>query len=217
MCWDRDRIGKDYLGEFDVALEDIFNNGEIAQEVKFDGSNTYQFANFRQPQWYTLKSRQKSAKSKGSAISGEVQLQFAIADPANPSAAPQDILDRFMAFINASSVASAADDDEDTKGLRSGSGGGDGYNDDDDDDDEEKDLETDDETDDPVKSGGTEKRKKKLRLARMKKKTKARTYEFSGGTDVVGIVFLDIVKITDLPPERNSRFFTMSTSSLAHS
>ena len=39
---------------------------------------------------------------------------------------------------------------------------------------------------------------------RLKKKTEARAYEFSGGT---GIVFLDIVKITDLLPERNSMYF----------
>lgn len=38
VCWDRDRIGKDYLGEFDVALEDIFNNGQIAQEVRLKES-----------------------------------------------------------------------------------------------------------------------------------------------------------------------------------
>ena len=34
VCWDRDRIGKDYLGEFDVALEDIFVNGQTIQEVQ---------------------------------------------------------------------------------------------------------------------------------------------------------------------------------------
>ena len=33
VCWDKDRFGKDYLGEFDVALEDIFANEEISQEV----------------------------------------------------------------------------------------------------------------------------------------------------------------------------------------
>jgi phosphatidylserine decarboxylase len=76
--------------------------------------------------------------------------------------------------------------------------------DEDDDDDNEKDLETSDETDDPAKPASTEKRKKKLRLARLKKKSKKRGYEFSGGSDVVGIVFLDIGRITDLPPERNS-------------
>jgi phosphatidylserine decarboxylase len=32
-CWDKDRFGKDYLGEFDVALEDIFANQQTRQEV----------------------------------------------------------------------------------------------------------------------------------------------------------------------------------------
>ena len=32
-CWDKDRFGKDYLGEFDVAIEDIFANGQVVQEV----------------------------------------------------------------------------------------------------------------------------------------------------------------------------------------
>lgn len=189
-----------------MALEDIFTNQQIVQEVRLTGLRVYWTANAEQPQWYTLKSRQKSAKSKGSAISGEVQLQFAIADPANPSAIPQDLFDRFIDMISMSTPTPGADEDEESKGLKMSSRGSDGYNDDDEDDEEdEKDLETSDETDDPVKAGGTEKRKKKLRLARLKKKTKARAYEFSGGTDVVGIVFLDIVKITDLPPERNSR------------
>ena len=26
-------MGKDYLGEFDVAIEDIFDNGQVTQEV----------------------------------------------------------------------------------------------------------------------------------------------------------------------------------------
>lgn len=33
ICWDHDRFGKDYLGEFDIALEDIFEEGQISQEV----------------------------------------------------------------------------------------------------------------------------------------------------------------------------------------
>lgn len=33
VCWDRDRFGKDYLGEFDIAVEDIFANGRTTQEV----------------------------------------------------------------------------------------------------------------------------------------------------------------------------------------
>jgi phosphatidylserine decarboxylase len=34
VCWDKDRFGKDYMGEFDVMLEDIFSNGSITQEVR---------------------------------------------------------------------------------------------------------------------------------------------------------------------------------------
>ena len=33
VCWDRDRFGKDYLGEIDVAIEDIFTNGQCLQKV----------------------------------------------------------------------------------------------------------------------------------------------------------------------------------------
>jgi phosphatidylserine decarboxylase len=33
ICWDHDRFGKDYLGEFDIALEDIFSDGQIKKEV----------------------------------------------------------------------------------------------------------------------------------------------------------------------------------------
>lgn len=33
VCWDRDRFGKDYMGEFDIAVEDIFANGQLQQEV----------------------------------------------------------------------------------------------------------------------------------------------------------------------------------------
>jgi len=34
VCWDKDRFGKDYMGEFDIALEDIFMNGAVAEEVR---------------------------------------------------------------------------------------------------------------------------------------------------------------------------------------
>ena len=33
MCWDKDRFGKDYMGEFVIPVEDIFSNGQIAPEV----------------------------------------------------------------------------------------------------------------------------------------------------------------------------------------
>jgi len=33
VCWDKDRFKKDYMGEFDIPLEDIFANGQTTQEV----------------------------------------------------------------------------------------------------------------------------------------------------------------------------------------
>lgn len=35
VCWDKDRFGKDFLGEFDVVVEDIFANGKTEQLVSY--------------------------------------------------------------------------------------------------------------------------------------------------------------------------------------
>jgi phosphatidylserine decarboxylase len=34
ICWDKDRFGKDYMGQFECAVEDIFANGNTNQEVR---------------------------------------------------------------------------------------------------------------------------------------------------------------------------------------
>ncbi|KAL8650827.1 MAG: hypothetical protein Q9210_003596 [Variospora velana] len=180
VCWDKDRMGKDYLGEFDVAVEDIFENGQVVQE----------------PKWYTLKSKRKSEKKKkGTAISGEVQMQFTLTDPTNPSATPSEILQK-LTLMAAVSPGPEGEDTHDSSRTNSI-----GPNEDDDEDD--NDLDTSDETEEPGKLDVTGKKTKNLRLKRLRKKSKARAYEFTGGTDVVGIVFIEICRITDLPPERN--------------
>lgn len=33
VCWDKDRFGKDYMGEFDIALEELFADGQTDREV----------------------------------------------------------------------------------------------------------------------------------------------------------------------------------------
>ena len=33
VCWDKDRFGKDYMGEFGVAVEEIFADKDAVQEV----------------------------------------------------------------------------------------------------------------------------------------------------------------------------------------
>ncbi|KAF2809057.1 uncharacterized protein BDZ99DRAFT_499382 [Mytilinidion resinicola] len=171
-CWDKDRFGKDYMGEFDVALEDIFTNGQSSQE----------------PKWYPLESRRTGKKK--SVVTGEVLLQFSLVDTSNASATPQQILAKFMAIAGTSP---SLDEDEDDL-LRTDSGDLEEQDDDDQED-------ASDEPQDEVKKA--EKRRKKLRLARLKRKAKQRGYEFTGNSEVAGVLFLEITKITDLPPERN--------------
>lgn len=158
-----------------------------------------------------MESRRKGGRKKGGKISGEVQLQFSLVDPSDSSARPQDVLQKLAALVTVN-PDDESDGDEDLSRLDSLD-----LEDEDEDEDEidEKSPETSDETDDPAKPAGTEKekRKRRLRMKRLKKRAKARAYEFTGGTDVVGIVFLEICKITDLPPERNSKR-TVSVCSL---
>ena len=137
-------------------------------------------------------------------VSGEVQLQFSLVDSTNPSASSKDILQKLVAMVTIDPEDDEdedEDEDEDLSRLNSID-----PDDLDEDDVGEKSPETSDEPDDPEKLAKSEKQKRKLRMKRLKRRAKARAYEFTGGTDVVGIVFLEIGKITDLPPERNSKY-----------
>ena len=158
--------------------------------------------NTLQPCWYTLESRRKGAKKKGAKISGEVQLQFSLVDTAEPQANPGQILQKLAAMVQMDHEDWREEDEEDEELSRLDSIDPDDL---DEEDVDEKSPETSDEPDDPAKPSKSEKRQRKLRMRRLKKRAKARAYEFTGGTDVVGIVFLEIGKITDLPPERNSK------------
>ena len=155
-----------------------------------------------QPCWYTLESRRKGAKKKGAKISGEVQLQFSLVDTAEPQANSRQILQKLAEMVQMDPEDWREEDEEDGELSRLDSIDPDDL---DEEDVDEKSPETSDEPDDPAKPSKSEKRQRKLRMRRLKKRAKARAYEFTGGTDVVGIVFLEIGKITDLPPERNSK------------
>ena len=123
-------------------------------------------------------------------VSGEILLQFSIIDASNPTALPTETYQKFRNLV-------CAGDEEDefpqVPSLML--------------DDADRDEETSDETDDPTKPEVVEKRKRRLRLKRLKRKSlAARAYQFSGaGNGVQGIVFMEIVKVTDLPPERNGK------------
>lgn len=128
-------------------------------------------------------------------MTGEVLLEFSIYDPIHTSATPQQILQKLTGIT----ADSAEDNDTDSnlKLTRTDSA----ENDDDDDDDEQ----AEDESEDPTQTSETpEKRKRRLKLARVKRRAKQKAYEFSGMSDLAGVVFLEISNIKDLPPENNS-------------
>ena len=177
VCWDKDRFGKDYLGEFDLALEDLFAN-DLAEQF---------------PTWYSLKSKRPGGK-KSSNVSGEVQLQFTLFDCTNHTATAAQVLDKFRALAGALNLPDVGTPTKQISGTSAAGEEEDEYF---------EDEEPSDETDDPTKPENAEKRRRKLRLRGLRKKKQSSAYEFSGGSEVVGIVFLEIGKITDLPPEKN--------------
>jgi phosphatidylserine decarboxylase len=60
--------------------------------------------------------------------------------------------------------------------------------------------------DDSKSQETVERKRRRKRLAILKRKAKLKAYEFTNGTDVAGVLFLEIQKITDLPPERNGMY-----------
>jgi phosphatidylserine decarboxylase len=159
-----------------------------------------------------LKSRRKGDK-KSSQVSGEVQLQFSLVDAANPAASPEEIYQKFKSAILAADTDSSedslsrlpsrevnVDDDSDAE-----------LGDEEAVDENGKDEETSDETEDQTRPD-LDKKKKRRKLKMLRRKSRAiRAYEFTGkDSDVSGIIFLEIGKITDLPPEKNSKYFKIT-------
>nr|XP_036584963.1 phosphatidylserine decarboxylase [Colletotrichum truncatum]KAF6794731.1 phosphatidylserine decarboxylase [Colletotrichum truncatum] len=202
ICWDKDRFGKDYLGEFDLALEEIFADEQNEQP----------------PKWYPLKSKRPGKKT--SVVSGEVMLQFTLFDQSNTAATREEIFEKFYALVSQVPAGSRQITPTMTpliqpiKNLRVRSGNtpsppaSQTVTDPDQDDDDDDDLDIDDDTpedEDPSKPEVAEKRKRRLRIKGLKKKRRENAYEFNNsGSDVVGIIYLEVLNITDLPPEPNS-------------
>lgn len=191
-CWDKDRFGKDYLGEFELALEEIFTDESAEQP----------------PKWFPLKSKRPGKKT--SVVSGEVLLQFTLIDVTNTGATSKQVLDKFVAIaksvpavdsLSQSATPSRTPVLGPTK-TKSSPASSQDDNDEDDDYDVYDDETPEDE--DPTKPETIEKRKRRLRIKGLKRKKRDNPYEFlNGGSDVVGIIFLEICNITDLPPESN--------------
>ncbi|ORY59585.1 phosphatidylserine decarboxylase-domain-containing protein [Pseudomassariella vexata] len=199
VCWDKDRFKKDYMGEFDLALEEIFANEILEQE----------------PKWYPLKSKRPGKKS--SVVSGEVLLQFTIFDSTDKDATAAQVFEKIRTLAGESYGGSRNATPTRTPILGPMSSKSSAYSpspplmrsgtdnsQDDDDDDEMLDDDETPEEDDPSKPETIEKRKRRLRIKGLKRKKRQNPYEFTNGdSDVVGLIFLEICNITDLPPESN--------------
>lgn len=189
ICWDKDRFRKDYMGEFDVVLEDVFQNGRITPE----------------PKWFRLESRRSGKrKKKSSEVSGEILLKFSLSDPINPTATEQQVLQKFSGVV--ASGDDDEDDDDDDEELLARLQSRDLDDVDEEDDDDDKDSA--DESEGVKTPGGSiddkAKRRREKKIRKMKRKNKLKAYEFSGMSDVAGVLFLEINRISDLPPEKNS-------------
>ncbi len=182
VCWDKDRFSKDYMGEFEIALEDIFVTEKVEQPAK----------------WYSLVSKRSSSKRKGhkdEVVSGEVQIQFSIYDSSAPGSSPQQIMQKFWAIAGVDPESSTPPGEASSDTSPTG---------DDEDDLDDLDEDTSDETFDPTTPGTMgKKRHRKRRIRGLKKRKAHQLYEFMGTSDVVGIVYLEISSVTDLPPEKN--------------
>ncbi|RMZ75519.1 hypothetical protein DV738_g5412, partial [Chaetothyriales sp. CBS 135597] len=153
VCWDKDRFKNDYMGEFDIAIEDIFSNGEISA----------------QPRWFKLRSKRTQGKRKAD-VSGEIQMSFSLIDSANPNATTEEIVKKFLKI--------AEDDDDMVHGSTT-------------------------QADASSKAGAISRKEKKKKLAMLRRKSIAvRAYEFVGSS-IAGMIFMEIVRVTDLPPEKN--------------
>jgi len=148
-------------------------------------------------------------------VSGEVLLQFSLLDLSNRDASDRQIFDKFAAIaksVPAVELASQNPTPARTPVLgplgKKSSSPSPSVNrtqeENDDDDDYEVYEDETPEDEDPSKPETLEKRKRRLRIKGLKRKKRENPYEFvNGGSDVVGIIFLEICNITDLPPESN--------------
>jgi phosphatidylserine decarboxylase len=149
--------------------------------------------NVGQAKSYPLKSKRPGKKTSN--VTGAVHLQFSIVDPANPASTPLQVLQKLSAVVG----TSASTPGDDGYGLEAD-------DDEDDDDDQSPEPGTPGEADGTVET--SEKKKRRLRIARLKNKAKQRGYEFTGTSSVAGVLFVEIQRITDLPPERNGELFS---------
>jgi phosphatidylserine decarboxylase len=156
-----------------------------------------------QPKWYALRSNRKGKKK--SDVSGDILLQFSLVDSTNRDASSQQIYQKFKAIAGAADAELEGMDE--LQLARTDSGDLSGF------DDEGETDAAPEEGDENTPPDVAAKKRRKLRLARIRRRATLRAYEFSNGSDIAGILYIEVVKIIDLPPEKNCMCNTTFCSS----
>ncbi|KAK9455449.1 phosphatidylserine decarboxylase-domain-containing protein [Dipodascopsis uninucleata] len=188
--WNKDRFRKQYIGSFDLSLPELFT--ESSSVVETSQNN---------PFWINLYStHRKQTTSRGS-----VYIRLILQDPTDHMLANNSLLSKFKDLITSEILPLTADvttsGEEDTNSHSDSS-----------DMESQPDYETE-------RYGLSDRREavtikndiKYLPVPRTKRRSRLRfrrrrrhmPYSLRTGDDIMGLLFFEVIKVTDLPPERN--------------
>ncbi|KAK9367025.1 phosphatidylserine decarboxylase-domain-containing protein [Lipomyces kononenkoae] len=181
--WDKDRFSKQYLGNFDISVVEKFSENE-AKVIDNDEN---------EPRWYSL----YSARAKKTYVKGGVYIKLALVCPHDPGASNEVLLRKWQAIVFSNpdrETPSQSLSDSENVFDYSGSS-----------------LENSEEESEAPSEAIADKESTYLTVPKTSRRRRLglrsrpsyKPYHVGSLADVVGVVFFEIVKVTDLPPERN--------------
>ncbi|GAA6012986.1 hypothetical protein JCM11491_000929 [Sporobolomyces phaffii] len=103
VCWDRDRVGSEYMGEVSLGLEDWWEHEADDLEAEKPPVGFSDEGN--KPVWHTL----RSSRSRAS-VSGEILVKVGFVPAGAPSTSPLAEADRFRIVNTLKRIAARAED-----------------------------------------------------------------------------------------------------------
>ncbi|KAK9243848.1 phosphatidylserine decarboxylase-domain-containing protein [Lipomyces tetrasporus] len=183
--WDKDRFSKDYLGSFDISLIENFNQSNVKVVDKDEN----------EPQWYPL----YSSRARKTYVRGYIYIKLALVCPLDPGATNEILLSKWKTLVSqrpdpAAPLMNLSDSDSVPDNSSSSESSDEGN---------EEGSETSPETTADSSSANVSGRTSRRRRLRLRRRRSHKPYHVGSLADVVGVVFFEIVKVADLPPERN--------------